>query len=66
MAHERVIYGFSHFVTLPDGLRCLRLTGGDDGLLYALCYDEARGAETSLRISIGDNGGRIEQIVEVP
>ncbi len=66
MAQLHVRPGLSHFLTLPDNLCCRRLTAGDDGFLYALCYDAARGAETSLKISIADNGGHIEQLVEAP
>ncbi len=66
MAQHAARHGFSHFLTLPEGLCCHRLTSGDDGFLYALCHDEAGGADTSLKISISDNGGHIEQIVKAP
>ena len=61
----QTVRGFRHFLTLPEGLVCKRLTVGDDRLLYAYC-DDAAGGEATLQISTGeDHKGRIEQMLRI-
>ncbi len=61
----RIVSGFQHFLTLPPGLVCRRLTAGDDGFVYAYC-DDALGGAATVKIGIGGDGkGRIEQMLRI-
>ena len=61
----QTVSGMRHFITLPEGLICKRLTVGDDGLVYAYCDDVAGGEATVQIRSDAQGRGHIEQVLRI-